>query len=225
MMSMTPELFWSLISDMRAVCGQDMDASLVWMQEKLIAMGPERAQGFHTIFHAYLDLANQYGLWSAASIMCENGCSDDGFIDFRAWLISQGEEPYLAALANPDSLADVESYGNCQFEEISYVGDRALTILTGKSAYDGITPKEYTKIKEELQQDITFGEGLWYPYEWDEIEIRFPCLCAKYLDPGTVEFKLKNNQTMWLSNNPNIRKARQDGPPRIEDLQHSMRIM
>lgn len=90
------------------------------LQDRLMSMGPEQTQAFHDILHIYEELADQYGLWDAASIMVE-WCSDDGFIDFRAWLIAQGREVYLAALKDPDSLADVEPYGNCCFESLSYV--------------------------------------------------------------------------------------------------------
>jgi hypothetical protein len=34
------------------------------------------------------------------------GCSDDGFIDFRAGLIAQGRDWYERAAASPDDLAD-----------------------------------------------------------------------------------------------------------------------
>ena len=76
------DTFWELISQAKENCGQDQD------------------------------LAYQYGLWNAASIMC-NGCSDDGFIDFRGWLIAQGRDIYFGALKDPDSLADVPAYGGC----------------------------------------------------------------------------------------------------------------
>ena len=46
-------------------------------------MPPEQSLNFHAIFNCYLDAANQYGLWDAVSVM-RRGCSDDGFIDFRA---------------------------------------------------------------------------------------------------------------------------------------------
>ncbi|EKC76209.1 hypothetical protein LEA_04821 [human gut metagenome] len=43
-----------------------------------------------------------------SSVIKEYGCSDDGFIDFRAWLIAQGKEVYMNALRDPDTLADIE---------------------------------------------------------------------------------------------------------------------
>ena len=95
--------------------------------------------------------------------MCGNDCSGDGFIDFRAWLIAQSNEVYLAALADPDSLADVEAYGGCQFEEFTYVGDKALEAMTGQSAYDG-TDAAFDILLEELRQGITYGVGINYPY-------------------------------------------------------------
>lgn len=48
-------------------------------------------------------MAYKYGLWSAVRLM--GHATDDGFTDFRAWLISQGKEAYFAALKEPDTLA------------------------------------------------------------------------------------------------------------------------
>ena len=64
-----------------------------------------------------------YNLWDAAHLIVQ-GCSDDWFEYFRAWLISMGREVYEQALQNPDSLAepsrrpDIESVF---FEEMLYV--------------------------------------------------------------------------------------------------------
>ena len=109
------------------------------LRDRLVAMGSEQAQAFHDILHVYEGLADRYGLWDAANIMME-WCSDDGFIDFRAWLIAQGKEVYLSALKDPDTLADIEPYGNCCFESLSYVGDDAYRQLTGQNAYENADP-------------------------------------------------------------------------------------
>lgn len=110
------DTFWKLIQSAKETCGQNMDAMMDFLKDRLVSMGSEQAQNFHDIIHAYEDLADKYGLWDAAGIMKEYGCSDDGFIDFRAWIIAQGREVYFAALADPDSLADVVPYGDCRFE-------------------------------------------------------------------------------------------------------------
>ncbi len=44
-----------------------------------------------------LALAYHWDLWALA-YMAQGGCSDDGFRDFRAWLILQGKELFEAAL-------------------------------------------------------------------------------------------------------------------------------
>jgi len=119
------DTFWKLIQSAKETCGQDMDAMMDFLKDRLVSMGPEQAQNFHDILHAYQDLADKFGLWDAAGVMKEYGCSDDGFIDFRAWLIAQGRDVYLSALADPDSLAGVIPYGDCCFETLSYVGDYA----------------------------------------------------------------------------------------------------
>ena len=77
-------------------------------------------------------------------------CSDDGFIDFRAWLIAQGKEVYLSALKDPDTLADIEPYGNCCFESLSYVGDDTYRQLTGQNAYENADPAARKKWKAIL---------------------------------------------------------------------------
>lgn len=172
--------FWDLIHEGKNACGQDMDAMMTYLKERLVSMGPAQAQNFHDIIHAYEHLADKYGLWDAAKIMKEYGCSDDGFIDFRAWLIAQGREVYFAALADPDSLADVIPYGNCRFERMSYVGDYAYEQLTGKSAYDQTDWSAYETLLMKLEQDIIYKGGIEFPREGADLKKYLPRLCAKH---------------------------------------------
>lgn len=174
------ESFWDLIHEAKNACGQDMDVMLTYLKDRLVSMGPTQAQNFHDIIHAYEDLADKFGLWDAAGIMKEYGCSDDGFIDFRAWLIAQGREVYFAALADPDSLADVVSYGDCCFEQLSYVGDYAYEQLTGKSAYDQMDWNSYEALLMKLEQDIVYKDGIEFPREGADLKKYLPRLCAKH---------------------------------------------
>ena len=160
-------------------------------------MGPTQAQNFHDILHAYEDLADKFGLWDAAGVMKEYGCSDDGFIDFRAWLIAQGREVYFAALADPDSLADVVPYGDCCFEQLSYVGDYACEQLTGKSAYDQTDWSAYEALLMKLEQDIVYKGGIEFPREGADLKKYLPRLCAKHPE--------WDGQTRW---NPQLKEIR-----------------
>ena len=104
---MSKDSFWNLIAEVKAACGQDQDKYMDTLKARLKELGPDHAQDFHDIVHAYEDLAYKYGLWSAAGLI--GYTSDDGFIDFRAWLISQGKEAYFSALNDPDTMADLDS--------------------------------------------------------------------------------------------------------------------
>ena len=191
------ESFWDLIHEAKNACGQDMDAMLANLKDRLVSMGPTQAQNFHDIIHAYEDLADKFGLWDAAGIMKEYGCSDDGFIDFRAWLIAQGREVYFAALSDPDSLADVVPYGDCCFEQLSYVGDYAYEQLTGKSAYDQTDWSAYEALLLKLEQGIVYKGGIEFPREGADLKKYLPRLCAKHPE--------WDGQTRW---NPQMKEIR-----------------
>lgn len=193
------ESFWELIHEAKNACGQDMDAMLAYLKDRLVSMGPTQAQNFHDIIHAYEDLADKFGLWDAAGIMKEYGCSDDGFIDFRAWLIAQGREVYFAALADPDSLADVVPYGDCCFEQLSYVGDYAYEQLTGKSAYDQTDWSAYEALLMKLEQDIVYKDGIEFPREGADLKKYLPRLCAKHPEwDGQTRWNLQLKEILDL---------------------------
>src|SRR5215210_5549489 len=61
---------------------------------------------FQARFDEAMAAANRIDLWGAAYLV-NGGCSDDGFRDFRAWLVGRGRHVYEAALKNPDTLADI----------------------------------------------------------------------------------------------------------------------
>ena len=61
--------FWKLIQSAKETCGQDMDAMMDFLKDRLVSMGPEQAQNFHDILHAYEDLADKFGLWDAAGVI------------------------------------------------------------------------------------------------------------------------------------------------------------
>lgn len=180
---MDKDAFWALIQEAKERFGQDMDAAEVWLTDELVKRGPEAAQGFHNIMHAYSDLAYRYGLWDAASVIKEYGCSDDGFLDFRSWLIAQGKEVYLATLKEPDSLTDVVPYGDCRFECLAYVGEYAYQRLTGRSVYDDTDRAAFQVLQDELGKEIIYKDGIQYPREPRDLPTFLPRLCAKYGGP------------------------------------------
>ena len=174
---MNRETFWNLIAQAKEKCGEDMEALARWVEEQLLFMGAEQALRFNDLMYAYVRHAERFGLWTAANILC-GGLSDDGFRDFCAWLVSQGKEVYAAALADPDSLADLAVSGDRDFETLNYVGAHAYEKLTGKDAYG--QPDSFPNVQAEIEAEVPLGEGINYPYSTEEAAEYLPKLCAKY---------------------------------------------
>ena len=170
-------------------------------------MGPEQALNFDYIAHAYRAAAYKHGLWSAASILCD-GCTDDGFIDFRGWLIAQGRDVYMAALKDPDSLADVPTDGDCCCETFCYVGSYAYEELTGRDINQDFDPDISCALAEQIKPDIVYGDGIGYPYTWSETAAYLPRLCAKHMTPEELAWRINCHNDTWNITSPDIQAAR-----------------
>ena len=174
------DTFWQFIEEAKGQCGKDMDAMVSWLEGRLSGMQPEQVLKFHTVLHGYRDAAYKYGLWTAASLLMD-GCTDDLFIDFRAWLIAQGKAVYMAALENPDSLAEVEQYGDCEFEMLSYVGNDAYTELTGRDVYEDYTAEMRDQMLAEVSGEIKYHPMIEYPLEIRDAVAVYPKLGDRFV--------------------------------------------
>ena len=179
----TPDTFWTLIAQAKDSWGGTHEAAAYWLGGRLLEMGPEQTLNFHGILHGYMKLAYQYGLWNAAILILEDGCYGDKFEDFRAWLIYQGKETYLAALKDPDSLADIPDHENCRFMALPYVGDMAYERLRGRMPHVDMDPDAHRRLTAELKKGIVYGAETGYPHEWSEIAAYLPRLTARHATP------------------------------------------
>ena len=200
---MDKEVFWRLIADARENCGRYMKSTAAYIKEQLQSMPPEQVLKYHGILMAYKELAYKYGLWTAAGIYMKTGCSDDGFIDFRAWLIAQGKESYLAALKNPDDLVKIRRYGDCRFEEFNYIAYDVYNEQTGRNAYDDISGGMLAGIKRELVKDIQYSPMIEYPLELPDAVIVYPKIC-RYITKEDISIAKRNPQ--W---NPTIKELKE----------------
>ena len=93
---------------------------------------------FQNRFSQLMQQSYRQDLWCAAYLMC-GGCSDDGFDYFRSWLLSRGETVFKAALARPDSLANVPvvtaESDYYEFEDFAYVANDIFRLQTGEDLY------------------------------------------------------------------------------------------
>jgi hypothetical protein len=122
--------FWDIVERCRS---DDEEERHENYERELSRLPPDQILAFDVRVAHLLAESYRTNLWAAAYCLC-GGCSDDGFDYFRCWLIAQGKEIYEAALANPESLADIEGEDDFfEFESLYVVAGNAWQEVTGKS--------------------------------------------------------------------------------------------
>lgn len=135
---MNAEQFWSLIESSRqAVSPTEADGNARRQADALRALLSKRTPAeiveFNVHFQDRMNAAFQWDLWAVAYIVAD-GCSDDGFMDFRGWLISMGREVFEAAIVNANSLLqviDAPGVEDVFFEEFQYIAAQVHASVTG----------------------------------------------------------------------------------------------
>jgi hypothetical protein len=95
--------FWKHIELSKRSDPEEHEERLV---NRLSKLPPSDILQFEKWWNSVHDAAYTWKLWGAAYLM-NGGCSDDGFVYFRSWLILKGEAIYAAALKDPDTLSRV----------------------------------------------------------------------------------------------------------------------
>jgi hypothetical protein len=161
--------FWKLIDQSRETADADPDEQLEHLEAMLRDLAPEEIVDFDRLFTEFHQQAYTWPLWGAAYLI-GGGCSDDGFMDFRGWLISRGKKVYDTALASPDSLAGVVGEDEeTQVEGFQYLPRQAWAEVTGED------------------EDSFPEHGIAHPEEpagseWseDELDSLYPKLAKKF---------------------------------------------
>jgi hypothetical protein len=103
---MTDAKFWSLIDTSRARARGKSRRQEHILRRLLGDLSADDMAEFKIRYDNLIRKAYRSDLWAAAFLIGE-GCSCDGFWDFRSWLVSQGKKVYQAALKDPESLLEV----------------------------------------------------------------------------------------------------------------------
>jgi hypothetical protein len=162
---MDDDRFWALVDAAREAAGDDVEDRVAGLEQALLALEPSELVGFQRKYDELLARAYRWDLWGAAFVI-EGGCSDDGFRHFRDWLISEGEAAYDAALADPDSLADLESEPPFELEAFGYVA---------AEVYEQVADEEMPRGRAAEP-----AEPLGKPWEEDELPAMFPRLARRH---------------------------------------------
>ncbi len=130
--------FWQIIESAKEKHPEHCENQVSAIHDRLSALEPAAIIEFNGILRECLDRAYSWDLWGAAYLM-NGGCSDDGFMDFRGWLISRGRDVYERALADPDSLADVfdSSQDDYELQSMLSVAYQAYNARTGQEMPPG----------------------------------------------------------------------------------------
>ncbi len=97
---MDKAIFWKIIDASRKQGRGDLAAQLEVLRSRLEQLDPDEIVQFGRIFEEYHTKAYTWDLWVAAYLI-GGGCSDDGFLDFRGWLISKGEKVFQRGVKIP----------------------------------------------------------------------------------------------------------------------------
>lgn len=138
--------FWKIIdaAGARSGPGQPLDQALA---SELAARRRQDILDFHRWFDRLRGELYRWDVWAAAYLI-GGGCSDDGFIDFRAGIIGLGRDWYRKVAACPDSLAAHPAITGAPgpssgepffFEGVAYAAVEAFEQISGgQDLYDAL---------------------------------------------------------------------------------------
>jgi hypothetical protein len=161
--------FWQLTSDTRAASDNDTGRQSELLEERLSQLPAQQIVDFGRIRHQLDQQAYSWEIWGAAYVI-DDGCSDDCFRDFRAYLISLGREPYEAALRDPDSLAPVV--------QDAEQGDWENADNVAPDAYESATGEDIPTDDSDLSGNPS-GQP-WDDEDQDALVQRYPALAARF---------------------------------------------
>lgn len=165
--------FWKLIELAGRSAGK-ATAVPAWLEHHIAAQGIDSICAYEVAFRRVLALSYDARLWAAAGLMLKF-CSDDKFMDFRAWLVAKGRIVFERAVADPDSLAEVDvdgDYGLPILFNMNYAAEMAYRTRAGPVA--------------DLSDLIGFGpplvllNGHAWTGDLKALPGRFPKLWAKF---------------------------------------------
>lgn len=157
--------FWELIERSRDKKG-DPEKHAEALANLLAKLPATEIADFHDLLLRKVWDAYRWDLWAMAYII-NAGCSDDGFLYFRGWIVSQGRDVYENALHNPESLGEVA--------EPNEFYENELILYAALDAYEKVANKKLESKGFDLTSDPE-GER----WEEDALPDLYPELCEKF---------------------------------------------
>lgn len=168
-MKLSTKKFWEIIDNVNASLEVGSQEE-IFNKTKLAlsSLTIEEICDWHAIFMIFHQAAYRKDIWGVANLANKlDFCSDDGFIDFRAWLISQGREVFFKTLENPNYLIENNIITNnsafeSEFETYNYVAYDAYAEKMATSSVKAcdelykhkLSLQDFLKIQYELMRDM-----------------------------------------------------------------------
>ena len=162
---MNENRFWTLVDAAREAAGASVDGRVMALCAQLLRLSAAELQQFQDVYDAQLKRAYRWDICAAAKIT-EGHVTDDSFLNFRDWLISEGRAVFEAAMRDPDTLASGAPFQETSLEKFGYA---ALAVFQQKGA-------------GELKRSRVIEDGMPEGQDWreDDLPALLPKLWAKY---------------------------------------------
>lgn len=152
--------FWTIIGTC-AVHPTNRDKVLVG---ELTRLPLAEVLSFQRHFIELRHIAYRWDLWGAAYLL-ENGCGDDGFLDFRSGLISLGQSKFEMALRDPDSLSAYWGLSICH-EGFGYAAYDAYKAITGRDIF---RDQPRLPVIQEIFIEGLDGHGMANQWDFEDV--------------------------------------------------------
>ncbi|WP_305788818.1 DUF4240 domain-containing protein [Symbioplanes lichenis] len=145
---------------------------------ELAARDPDEIVAWGRHLDKVLTASGKEDLWAAAYLI-NGGCSEEGFDNFRGWLIANGREVLAGAVRDPDSLAGLASVKAAATTGAVFEAEEVLTIAP--EAYQQATGEEFPA--SDTPPGRPDPAMLWDFDDEDEMGRRLPRLSSLFLLP------------------------------------------
>jgi len=186
---MDESTFWRLIEEAQRETGDldtyaGTDQGMAVLQSKLQRLPPDQIIEFDRIFGRLYAAAYRHDLWAAAFLIGD-GCSDDGFMDFRDGLVLSGRAAFERAVSDPDSLADHPTVAAMARGGSAWFGFESLDSIVGDawSRATGEDDEAYYAARERTSSGHARSEPVGEQWDFDDDEEnarRLPRLTALF---------------------------------------------
>lgn len=156
------DLYWQIIENSLATA-DTLEQQEEFLIEELKQLTAEDIIGFRLRTEFFMFQSYSSELWCAAAIMNEE-CDDDGFQNFRLWLISQGKQIFTDAMMDPDNLANYFEEGFneddfYEFEIFGTVANESFLQVFNKDIHDYIDYENFEYFEENYPEiDLNWEE-------------------------------------------------------------------